>query len=132
LQPIETKFDRIILDAGYDEQTENLLQLSDEVLVVTNPHLAAVTDALKVIKQAETHATVIGVVVNQTGSAYDMSKVNIEAMLEYPVIAEIPSHREFEKAMSAQQPADGRVAGYYHALADLLITNGKKEENEKH
>ncbi|MBI4149117.1 AAA family ATPase [Candidatus Woesearchaeota archaeon] len=126
LQPLEGKAEKVILDTGYDEHTAAVLAASDEILVVTNPDLASVTGALQIIKEAEEHATVLGVVVNRTGSPYDMSKVNIEAMLEYPVLVEIPEHQDFRMAMHERAPlaalrSTGAIAAKYHALAELLI-----------
>ena len=57
---------------------------------------------------------------------YDMGRVNIEEMLGYPVLAEIPEHQDFRRAAHQHTPLaaldpTGGIAAKYHALAELLM-----------
>ena len=60
--------DIVLLDtpAGLEEGAKSVLDASEEVLIVTNPEMPAVTDALKTIRIAyASGANVIGVVLNK-------------------------------------------------------------------
>ena len=65
---------------------------ADEIIIVTNPEMAAVTDALKTIKLAEEmNKPVIGVIITRyRGISAEMTIANIKDMLEVPIIGIIP------------------------------------------
>ena len=102
------KADYVILDCAPSLGREAVSAASavDEVLIITNPELPAVTDALKTIKIVkETNAKIIGVVVNRVKRRkYELEKEKIEDMLGFPVIAEIPEDKNIPKAIAAKQP----------------------------
>jgi septum site-determining protein MinD len=97
----------ILLDsaAGLGREALSALSSADEVLLVTNPNLPAVTDALKVLKIAQnTHIKTIGVVVNRVkGSEYELKKEEIEDILNVPVIAQIPEDPNVEKCIQQKK-----------------------------
>jgi flagellar biosynthesis protein FlhG len=51
---IEERYDYVIFDsaAGFGEEVIAVLEASDEIIIVTNPEMPAVTDALKAVKVA--------------------------------------------------------------------------------
>ncbi|GAI31238.1 unnamed protein product [marine sediment metagenome] len=91
---LKKKHDIVICDsaAGLGKEAATAIGIADELVVVTNPELPAVTDALKVIKLAEDMGkNIAGVVVARTGKhKRELSLKDIEVMLERPIIGEIP------------------------------------------
>lgn len=86
--------DYVLIDsaAGLGEEAKIAMDSADEIIVVTNPEMSAVTDALKTIKIAEEkNKPVRGVIITRySGKRVDMSLVNIKDMLEVPVLGIIP------------------------------------------
>jgi septum site-determining protein MinD len=78
--------------AGLGGEAQSAMAAADEIIVVTNPEMAAVTDALKTIKLAEEmNKPVVGVIITRhTGKRVEMSIANIKDMLEVPIIGIIP------------------------------------------
>ncbi len=102
------KFDFVILDsaAGLGEETMNALDSVNEVLVITNPDLPSVTDALKTIKHVEKrNKRVIGVVINRVKKAkHDLSKKDVEDILGVPVISSVPEDVSIAKSIAKKIP----------------------------
>ena len=98
----------IIMDcgAGLGKDVISVMKFADEVLVVTNPELTAVTNALKTIKIAEeNNITVLGVVLNRIkGTKDEMSIKNVEALVGKPVIGFIPETDDMKKALNIKHP----------------------------
>lgn len=84
----------ILIDcaAGLDNEAKCAITAADEIIVVTNPEMAAVTDALKTIKLAEEmNKPVAGVLLTRyQGKRVEMSLSNIRDMLEVPILGIIP------------------------------------------
>ncbi len=78
--------------AGLGQEARAAIDSADEIIIITNPEMSAVTDALKTIKLAqEVQKPVRGVVVNRhRGKRIDMSVPNMRDMLETPIIGIIP------------------------------------------
>ena len=97
----------ILIDsaAGLGREALSALSSADEALLITNPNLPAVTDALKVLKIAQnTHIRTIGVVVNRIkGAEYELKKEEIEEMLGIPVIAQIPEDPNVERCIQQKK-----------------------------
>ena len=68
LKDIDDDVDFVIMDcaAGLGKESLSALEACDEVLIVTNPELPAVTDALKMIKISEDYGkNILGVVLSR-------------------------------------------------------------------
>lgn len=78
--------------AGLGEEAKCAINAADEIIIVTNPEMAAVTDALKTIKLAEEmNKRVTGVIITRcAGKKTEMPISNIREMLEIPLIGIIP------------------------------------------
>src|SRR3989344_5732297 len=65
---------------------------ADEIIIVTNAEMSAVTDALKTIKLAEEYNKFVkGVIITRyRGTKLEMSMTNIKYMLEVPILGIIP------------------------------------------
>ncbi|MCK5615913.1 P-loop NTPase, partial [Candidatus Pacearchaeota archaeon] len=84
----------ILIDcaAGLGEEARAAILSSDEIIIVTNPEMAAVTDALKTIKLAEEmHKPIKGIIITRyRGDKAGMSLSNIKDMLESEILGIIP------------------------------------------
>jgi len=100
--------DIVLIDgaAGLGREALAALETSDELLIVTNPELPSVLDALKAEKLAEQlGAKLLGVVVNRVGGkSHELSIREIEDMLELPVLAKIPEDENVKKAIARRIP----------------------------
>ncbi len=135
LGKLEGKAEVVIMDTppGLGDDTMGLLEAADEVIVVTNPELPAITDALKTIKIAEKLGTkVSGVVLTKVNNDnLDISVENVESILEKPVIGIIPYDNTVRKAVKMKHPVtfshpNSLAAEGYKKLAANLL--GQKYE----
>ncbi len=100
----------VVIDTppGMGAIVKMILKKSDHVIVVTNPELPAISDAIKAIKLAELNDNVIlGVVVNKLtyDPTIETSAKDVEALLEYPIISAIPSEKTVKKALCSYSAA---------------------------
>ncbi len=111
----------VLLDtpAGLERGAQAVLDAGEEVLIVTNPELPAVTDALKTIRVAyESGAYVLGVVVNKyRKDSAEMKLDEIEHMLDSPILATIPYDDEVRKSIKAKVPVVLRAPNSPASLA---------------
>ena len=86
--------DYIIYDssAGLGDEATAAIESADEIIIVTNPEIPAVTDALKTAKLAEQLGKEIrGVIVTRIrNNNAEMPIANIQDMLELPILGIIP------------------------------------------
>lgn len=127
----------IILDsaAGLGKESVHAIEAADELLVVTNPNLPAVTDALKTCKVAEEADThVLGIVMNRVkGADAELTMEEVEQMTGYPVVQTVPEHTVVDDAVSKKAPVihhepDHHVSERFRELAaDLAGVNYEPE-----
>jgi septum site-determining protein MinD len=100
--------DFVIIDssAGIGKEALSALSAGNETIVVTNPELPSVTDALKIVQIAKsTGIKVLGVAVNKiTGLSHELGSEEIEDILEVPVIAEIPYDINIPVSITKKKP----------------------------
>ncbi len=86
--------------AGLGEEARSAMKSCDEVIIITNPEMAAVTDALKTIKLAEEMGRpVVGVVITRySGKRVEMSIPNLKDMLEVPILGIIPESDDVKES----------------------------------
>ncbi len=97
----------ILIDSPPGLRDDGLLVLkaSDEILVVTNPEIPAVTDALKVIKVArEMGKEPMGIVLNRVRDKYELKPKEIEGMCDVPVIGTVPEDKNVKRSMFEKSP----------------------------
>jgi len=96
--------DYVIFDsaAGFGEEVMAVMDAAEEIIIVTNPEMPAVTDALKAIKVArEKGKTINGVIVTRhTNAKYEMPLSSIKSMLETQIIGIIPEDKAIKEALS--------------------------------
>ncbi|MBU2562549.1 MAG: cell division ATPase MinD [Nanoarchaeota archaeon] len=86
--------DYIIIDsaAGLGEEAMSVIKMADELIIVTNPELPAITDALKTIKVAEEFKKpVLGIIITRVKkNKTEMQPETVKEMLEIPILGMIP------------------------------------------
>ncbi len=104
IKKLRKDYEYIIIDsaAGFGEEVMALISLTDEILIVTNPEMPAVTDALKAVKIARKMGKEInGVIVTRHANAkYEMPLSSIKSMLETQIIGVIPEDKAVKEALN--------------------------------
>lgn len=95
--------DYVVYDsaAGLGEDTLASIESADALVLVTNPEIPAVTDALKAAKLAEEFdKDIIGVIVTRVkGVKTEMPLSNIEEMLDLPILGVVPEDKNMQSAL---------------------------------
>ncbi|MEK6800629.1 MAG: cell division ATPase MinD [Nanoarchaeota archaeon] len=130
--------DIVIFDsaAGLGDEAVAAIDSADELIIVTNPEIPAVTDALKVSKLIEQMGkTVKGVIITKVKhSKTEMPIQNIEEMLELPILGVIPSDDKFQAALVMKDalihvyPKSKAAREYKRIAAGLIGHSGYKEK----
>ncbi len=136
--------DLIILDsaAGLGREAQSAMDASEEVILVTNPDLPSVADALKALKIAESkNKKISGVVLNRVaGKSHELTKKEVENMLSLPVSAAIPedvsipisiSRRRPVVHNSPNSPASQELTRFAHSILGLEYTPKNRTIVEK-
>ena len=130
--------DIVIFDsaAGLGSEANVALQIADDVIIVTNPEMPAVTDALKTAKLAEEMGkNVLGVIVTRVrGNKYEMSASSIREMLELPILGVIPEDSRCQEALSLRNAVffthpKSKAAKSYREIAGKIL--GKEVPKER-
>ena len=108
LNDIIGDFDYVIIDsaAGLGNEAKLAIEAGDEVIIVTNPEIHALTDALKAIEFAKEHGVYpTGVILNRvSGKKYEMDVDNVEKFLEVKVIGLVPEDEHVKKSIAEKRP----------------------------
>ena len=104
-----------------------MLRHSDEAVLVVNPNLSSVMDALKTIQLAKQHnTTVAGILLNMSNKGrHELKPEEIEQSLGYPILANVRYDKKFRKALHKQAPLSflyprSRSAKQFRLLAAYL------------
>lgn len=116
----------VLLDAPPFD-SEQVFNLSDSLIVVTNPDVVAVSDALRIIKRAEERKLkVLGVEVNRVQrKKYEMSYAELTSIFRTPIISIIPDDEKVPKSLAEGAPTvlrypNSKAALEFKKLAALL------------
>ena len=130
LRDLEGHTNFVVVDGapGLSKEAMAAIRSVNEVIVITNPEMPAVTDALKTVKLCkELKRNVLGVLVTKTNvKNADMSLKVIEEILEVPVIGIIPEDRAVKFAIASKEavvhthPRSAAAVQYKRLAADLL------------
>ena len=131
--------DYIIFDsaAGLGEEAITAMDAGDEVIIVANPELPSVTDALKTAKVAENLGKEVrGVIVTRVKKdGLDMPYSNLKEMLELPILGVIPEDKSVRKshilknAVVHTHPKSKASRAYREVAAKLIGRPYIKEES---
>ncbi|MBT7706101.1 AAA family ATPase [archaeon] len=134
---LKAKYEYVIFDcaAGFSEEVIAVMDIADEIIIVTNPEMPAVTDALKSVKVARDRGrTVKGVIVTRHQNAkYEMPLSSIKSMLETPIIGIIPEDKAVKESVTKRDAVvhthpRSKVAKKYIEIARKVA--GEAEEVE--
>jgi len=118
--------DKVLLDssAGLGEEAKSAMKAADEVIIITNPEISAVTDALKTIKLAEEmKKEVIGVIITRhEGKKWEMDIPTIRDMLEVPILGIVPEDDSVKESQRLKNAVIHTHPGSRSAKAYAKIT----------
>ncbi len=104
IKKLKSYSDIVLLDCspGINDEAEACISVSDEVLIITNPDIPSVTDALKTIALAKKfNKPIIGAIVNKRfGKDFELSDNNVSEFLGVPVIGVIPHDEKVPRSLS--------------------------------
>jgi len=136
-QKLKKISDFVIFDsaAGFGEEAIATIEAGEEIIIVTNPEMPAVTDALKAVRVAkEMGKDVKGVIITKyRGEKYEMPLASIKSMLEVPIIGVIPEEKSVKEALNQRDAVvhthpKSKVARKYTEIAIKML--GPKAEKE--
>lgn len=120
----------VIIDsaAGLGEEAMSAIEMADELILVTNPEMPAITDALKTIKLAEQQGISIkGVIVTRVRQdRIELQPETVKDMLEVPVMGMIPEDLTIKKAVNLKDavihthPSSKPARAYKEIVAKIL------------
>ena len=120
----------IIVDssAGLGSEALSTIELADELIIVTNPEIPAITDALKTIKIAEQmNKPVMGVIMTRVKKdKIEMSPETAKDMLESPILGMIPEDEYVKRALNKKDaivhayPKSKSARAYKEIAAKML------------
>lgn len=94
----------IIIDsaAGLGNEALSAMDLADELIIITNPEMPAITDALKTIKIAEEmKKSVMGTIVTRVKkNNFEMKPEIVKEMLEVQILGMIPEDISLQKSLN--------------------------------
>lgn len=134
--------DYIIIDsaAGLGHEALSLIQMADELIIVTNPEMPAITDALKAIKIAEQmKKKILGVIVTRVKKDdIEMRPDSVKDMLEVNILGMIPEDISVQKSLNMKDavvhthPKSNAARAYKEIAAKIIevpYDSNKDKEN---
>ena len=137
VKQLENYAEIVMIDcpAGFGEASKAIMDVADYLIIVTNPEIPAISDALKCVKLAEELKTpILGIIVNKSrDDGYDIPIKSIEAILEHKIIGIIPDDLNIRKSVSLRTPLihvepKSPASDSYRKIGKYIIDNclGKK------
>ena len=122
--------DYVIVDssAGLGQEALSVMDMADELIIVTNPELPAITDALKAIKLAEEkRKPILGIIVTRVKkNDIEMQPDSVKDMLEVPILGMVPEDIAVQESLSLKNavihthPKSKASRAYKEIAAKLL------------
>jgi len=105
---LEDAADFVLVDApsGLGHVFNEVLKNTDEIIVVVNPNLSSVMDALKTIKMAEaSNKIVAGLIMNMSNKGrHELKQQEVAEILNYPILANIRQDPKARKSLHHTLP----------------------------
>ncbi len=129
----------VIVDssAGLGDESLATINLADELIIITNAEMPAITDALKTIKLAQQmKKTVMGVIVTRVRKDdIEMNPETVKDMLESPILGMIPEDITIKRALNRKDAVvhthpKSDVSRAYKEIAARIVDveyNSKKD-----
>lgn len=132
--------DIVILDcsAGLGKEALSVMEMADEIILVSNPEMPAITDALKTIKVAESlRKPITGIIITRVRkNNYELSPETVKEMLEIPVLGMVPEDILTQDALRNKRPLvqlhpKSKSARAYKEIAARLINEEYDSDADK-
>lgn len=98
----------VIVDSppGLNEDILSIMDASDKIIVITNPEVSAVADAVRTIKVAKKNGKYnLGIIINRVREdSFELSPDEVEIMCESPILATIHEDKNVRKAIFENLP----------------------------
>jgi septum site-determining protein MinD len=130
--------DIVIIDsaAGLGDEASDIVAIADELIVVTNPEMPAITDALKAIKVAsEKNKPIKGIIITRVKkNKSELQPETVKEMLECPILGMIPEDISIQEALNERDavvhthPSSGAARAYKEIAANLI---GEEYDSKK-
>ncbi len=105
---LDESTDFVLIDSpsGLGFDVSQILKHSDECLLVVNPTLSSVMDALKTMQLAKSHNnTIAGIILNKSNKGrHELKEEEVAEILGFQILANIQSTRKFRKSLHKQMP----------------------------
>ena len=122
--------DYVIVDsaAGLGEEAISTINMADELIIVTNPEMPAITDALKTIKLAENmKKKILGIIITRVKkNKIEMQPETVKEMLEAPILGMVPEDISVSESLNLKDavihthPKSNSSRAYKEIAARLL------------
>lgn len=132
--------DYVIVDsaAGLGREAIAAMNLADELILVTNPELPAITDALKTIKLAEQmKKPVLGIIVTRVRkNQFEMQPDSVKDMLEAPILGMVPEDLNVQKSINLNSAVvhthpKSKPARAYKEIAAKILDEDYDSDKDK-
>ena len=134
--------DYIIVDsaAGLGSEAMSVIGMADELIVVTNPEMPAITDALKTIKLAEEmNKSILGIIITRVKKdKIEMQPETVKEMLETPILGMVPEDISIPKSLNLKDtvihvfPKSRASRAYKEIAANILdVSYDSDKDKEK-
>ncbi len=127
---LEDLSDFVIIDssAGLGTEALSAIDLADELVVITNPEMPAITDALKAMKVAEQKKKLVkGVIMTRVrNNKSEMQPEEVKDMLETDILGMVPEDISIQEALKMKNPVvithpKSKAARAYKEIAAQLV-----------
>lgn len=130
----------IILDcaAGLGHEAQGAIEMADELIIVSNPEMPAITDALKTIKFAEQiKKPVRGVIMTRVRKdRIELNSETVRDMLEIPILGMIPEDDVVRQSLNLKDavvhthPKSKPARAYKEIAAQMLNVNYNSDKEK--
>ena len=130
----------VIVDsaAGLGNEANSAMKMADEIIIITNPEMPAITDALKTIKVAEQmKKPVKGVIMTRIRKdKLEMKPETVKEMLEVPILGMIPEDLVVKESLNLKDAVvhthpHSKPARAYKEIAAEIIGIEYNSEKDK-
>jgi len=132
--------DIVILDcsAGLGKEAMCAIEMADEIILVSNPEMPAITDALKTIKVAEgIKKPITGIIITRVRkNNYELSPETVKKMLEIPILGMVPEDILVQDALKKKNPLvwvhpKSKSARAYKEIAARILEEEYDSDDDK-
>ncbi len=130
----------VIIDsaAGLGKEASSIMEMADEIILVTNPEITAITDALKTIKLAEKmKKPVLGIIITKVRKDdIEMQPDTVKDMLEVPILGMVPHDMDVKRSLNLRNAVvnthpKSNSARAYKEIASKILDVGYDSDEDR-